>query len=609
MKRWKRLCAVLSGIAFLLSLSGCFALPVPLPTRQDAAPAREALSEDEKFDAFIDAQFAEEVQASYLSMHILFEHPENYGLDPSGAEVVFGETGEAEDEAYRNGLRERKKQFEQFDRSLLTGDRQDTYDIYQYALKVELGLADEAFQYYGSAFETGSGIHSAIPMILTSFVVRSEEDAANLVKLVENTKPYMRSMLEYTKRQAEEGTLMVAIDEVGAYCRKIADSGMDSAVLKTMEDNIDALGLPAQTAEGYKEGLRKAFADSFLPAYRETADTLDALKDYPNNTLGLAALPEGKRYYEYLFRQATGFSCSIEETKKLLERSMDEALVDMGNAMEENPEAARAWLDGEAGTGYTDFDSMVKDLEAFSTRNFPGIGAVDYEIRPAEEGVATDSVGAYYVIPAIDSTTPDMMRVNTGRNDDMGSVELFTTVAHESFPGHMYQTNYARENMDSLYRKAGNSFLGYSEGYATYAEYAALDYLTGVDETVRRLQRDNSILVGGVIARTDIGIHYDGWTVGDMKRFWGESGLVDDDDIISAQYAQIQENPAMFLPYYAGGAAFMELRKTAEEALGGDFDETAFHEALLKSGDAPFMVVERNVKDYIERAREVSAAA
>ena len=63
---------------------------------------------------------------------------------------------------------------------------------------------------------------------------------------------------------------------------------------------------------------------------------------------------------------------------------------------------------------------------------------------------------------------------------DVQSLETFSTVAHEGIPGHMYQIAYAYKNVKDPWRNSMASFLGYTEGYATYTELYALKYLDGV---------------------------------------------------------------------------------------------------------------------------------
>ena len=70
-----------------------------------------------------------------------------------------------------------------------------------------------------------------------------------------------------------------------------------------------------------------------------------------------------------------------------------------------------------------------------------------------------------------------------------------------------------------------------------------------------------------------------------------------------AQYMQLQNNPVMFEPYYIGYLEIMELREQAESALGDDFDEKAFHEAILACGALPFEQIREEISAYIDTAK------
>ena len=45
---------------------------------------------------------------------------------------------------------------------------------------------------------------------------------------------------------------------------------------------------------------------------------------------------------------------------------------------------------------------------------------------------------AFYLTPPADTNAPNSIYINNSA--DMSSLELYTTLAHEGFPGHLYQT-------------------------------------------------------------------------------------------------------------------------------------------------------------------------
>src|SRR5699024_8380814 len=82
---------------------------------------------------------------------------------------------------------------------------------------------------------------------------------------------------------------------------------------------------------------------------------------------------------------------------------------------------------------------------------------------------------AFYLTPPLDTGSPNVIYINrSGRNPNL---ELFTTLAHEGFPGHLYQTVYFASCRPSDIRYLINCS-GYVEGWATYIESYAFQYAT-----------------------------------------------------------------------------------------------------------------------------------
>ena len=55
---------------------------------------------------------------------------------------------------------------------------------------------------------------------------------------------------------------------------------------------------------------------------------------------------------------------------------------------------------------------------------------------------------AFYLIPALDNTEENIIYINNGHISD--DLSLYTTLAHEGYPGHLYQTTYFASKTPSL---------------------------------------------------------------------------------------------------------------------------------------------------------------
>jgi uncharacterized protein (DUF885 family) len=193
---------------------------------------------------------------------------------------------------------------------------------------------------------------------------------------------------------------------------------------------------------------------------------------------------------------------------------------------------------------------------------------------------------AFYMIPAIDNMENNTIYINRSHLPD--DLNLFTTLAHEGYPGHLYQTTYYASTNPAPIRSLLD-FGGYTEGWATYAEYISY-YLTGLPKAQSSLLQHNDSLILGLYSLADIGIHYDDWSLHDTICFFNKYGITNTESIQNI-YQLIIGDPANYLKYYIGYLEFLELKKEAIRIKGKNFTEKDFHEAVLSVGPAPFTLL------------------
>lgn len=581
----------------LLMLSAVMAFSFTGCSKKDSG------EEQKKFDEFMKQEFVESMEQSYPNTHIILENPKDYGVDTSKTKVqIDKELNETTMKENKELNEKSAKAFKEFDRDTLSDEQKETYDIYSYMLDYTTEMNDSKFDYMSMPLESMTGMHTQLPTLFSDWTLRNVQDVKDVITLMKSVRPYMDSILAYTKKQEEKGTLMLDIKSVKEYCEKVVKEDVNSSVLTGLNESIDNLKLGDDKTKQYKAELKKAFQEYFLPAYSDIIKTMKELDSSKNNTLGLSHMKNGKEYYELLFKQATGTDKSIEDIKKELNSMSRSSLLAVQSVISKNKNLYDEYVNGKIKTKYKDFESMLKDLDKDIKDDFPSVGTLNYRIRPIGEDLASGGVAAYFNIPALDGTTPKQIRVNMLEDAlNVQSLETFSTVAHEGIPGHMYQIAYAYKNVKDPWRNSMASFLGYTEGYATYTELYALKYLDGVSADAVKLQQNMVVYQDCLIALADIGIHYEGWTKEDLSNFLEENGLGVSD--VSDFYNQLQANPTAFLSYYVGYVQIANLKKDAQEELKDKFNDRDFHEAILKSGAAPFHVVEENVKDYIESAK------
>lgn len=586
MKTTQRLSLVLLSLLLSLSLSGC------------SSTDNKTIQKD--FDKFINEEFVNEMEDSYTNSHILLEQPENFSVDTSKAEIVIDNdvSQEVFDDYYENASKSVKK-LEEFDRDKLTDSQKDIYDIYKYKLNNNIDKYDSKYSYMSMPLESMSGMHTQLPILFADWELRNEQDVQDIITVMKSVPNYMNSIIEYTKQQEEKGTLMIDIDNVKEYCQKVVDEDINSSVLTGLYESIDSLNLGDEKTQQYKDELKITFQEYFIPSYNNMIKTMNELDTSKNNELGLSHLKNGKNYYEVLFKEAIGTDKSIKEIKKELNDKAKSALLKSQGLLMSDEQLYNDYINENIKTNYTDFETMLSDLNESYTDDFPSVDELQYNIKPIAEDLASGGIAAYFNIPPLDNSAPNKIRVNMLKDAlDIQSLDTFSTLAHEGIPGHMYQISYAYQNLDAPLLKSTDGYLGYTEGYATYVELYSLKYLEDVSSKAVEIYQNMKVYQNCIVALSDIGINYEGWTKEETANFM-QTHLLEMTSI-DEYYNQIRCNPTAFLSYYVGYLQHANLKEEAEDTLKSKFDDKEFHEAILKSGPAPFSVVEKNVNEYIE---------
>lgn len=328
--------------------------------------------------------------------------------------------------------------------------------------------------------------------------------------------------------------------------------------------------------------------DYVTPAYEKLIAGITELKGSGKNEKGLVCLPEGAEYYELSARVQTGSNRSVDEMRDLIRRQISDDLEAMekvlGITADEAQEAAAAL---EQDMGQEPAELILSHLKDAVDTAFPEIPDVSLEVKYVPEEMEEHLSPAFYMIPAIDNTEENVIYINRSQMGD--ELTLFTTLAHEGYPGHLYQTVYYESTEPDPIRSLMD-FGGYVEGWATYAEMGSY-YLTPLLKEQAALLQKNSSIILGLYALADIGIHYDGWSRMDTVEFFSAYGITDAGSIEKI-YDLIIGSPGNYLKYYIGYVEFLELKKDWVDEKGDEFSQKEFHEAVLRVGPAPFAIVE-----------------
>lgn len=548
---------------------------------------RQQAGGNEAFREYTENLFCDAVAASTISLHYTLKEPEKFGITEEKA--VWGEAGQ-EPEAARASAENMQRALETFDYDNLNMQNRITYDILEY----EVASSSEAADYilYEEPLSLVSGAQTQYPVVLSEYPFYDRQDADMYLQLLETTGDYFDSLLVFERRKAEEGLFMSdqTLDTVQEQCRSFLDMGDGNYLYSTFADRIGELAdLSEKEKSEYIQDNAMAVEDYIFPAYEKLMRGLEELRGSGSNEKGLCCFPEGRAYYELLARRSVGTGRTVEEMRSLIREQMEDDLSAMeqilGAAAEEAEESARA---NASILGENAPQLILDRLKEKIRIAFPEMPEAELEVKYVPEEMEEHLSPAFYMIPAIDNTEENVIYINRGHMSD--DLTLFTTLAHEGYPGHLYQTVYY-ESTDPDPLRSVMDFGGYVEGWATYAEMCSY-YLTPLPEQQAAVLQKNSSLILGLYALADIGIHYDGWDLMDTVAFYSNYGITDTETVREI-YELIIGSPANYLKYYVGYVEFLELKKEWAGASDGSFSQKEFHQAVLDVGPAPFEIVEK----------------
>lgn len=571
-------------LCFVVLLSGCSSSN---KTAYKEEPEEELTEYQEEFNDFLKDQLVETLESDYYTLHSYLKDPETYDIDTETVEKTFGRMDAESMEEDRKEIQETLDQLQSFDYEQLTDQQQDTYDIFTYTMQGSKELSDPKFDYIASAFSPMTGIHVSFPTIFADWTFDSEQELKDLILMIQDVDDYTQSAIDYTYIQNEKGYLCLDFDSILSYCEKILDKGLESSVLKGLQDQVDALDLNSNQTKAYKQELEQAFSDSYLQAYQLIKTAMSDLKQNGNNhPNGLASFDVGKEYYSLLMKNNTGSDMEVIEVEDLMDTACKEHL----QTFIENADSDMSFL--FTSTNYTSYEQMLDDIQDQMFDDFPKVESLEYEIKDMEEDVASDNgVAAYFQIPEIDGDLKGQLRVNPN-NNNMKAIDTYMTVAHEGMPGHMYQYNYAQEHISEPLRWSILASSAYQEGYATYAQHYSLRYLKGIKPKQLKAYSEYMLVIYDALVLADIGIHYYNWDQEKCQKEIEENyGITIDEK----QYKQLLYTPCAFEPYYTGYEQIMDLKERAKNTLKSDYNEKEFHTILLDCGPAPFFIVEENM--------------
>lgn len=588
MKLCKKAAAAAAAVFCLSLCGGC--LYIQKPPQQD-------------FDAFVESLPQELIADSDYSLNLLYKDPQAAGFSQDVLYELPFTSIEEYTEAPEDDLLER---LEAYPYNTLTEKQKLTYDILKdYFTRRD--LPEELIALDNNYLGSFIGFQAELPLLLNEYEINSRHDLESYFHMLDTSKETFKNYYENELERQDLGVGLTKSSLEGAIEQaKKFSSDTDCFLIDAVNEKIDKADFLNEKEKAEAKIQNAQSVKTLLEAYAQLAEDLSTIETERDG--GLCTVPNGKEYYSYLLKADAGVDMTPEEVSSFLAEQKESCLQDFIRFIGEHPEIAESLdsFDRDA-VQYCDFESAEENIAYFQSvisGRFPELPNLTYKVQQVPASMADNFSPAAYISAPVDAGSDVVESIYLNGEYDQS---LFSTIAHEGYPGHMYQDAYFRSlelpDIHSLL-----SYTGYTEGWAVYVEQQILEEVPG-DRVMAQFLWYNDMIMNICLCQADVGIHYEGWSRDDLLTFLSQefSGLTREatDEI----YDLIAENPVYYQHYFLSGLLFMEMREQAEDALGGAFDETEYHEIVLGSGPAPLSYVQQRVEAYIQNAGEAGKAA
>ena len=601
MKRTQRLLALLFAFVLLFSsLFGCKTSgkgdtqPITIDTETTEPPADVVETPSPTPDPNVSKAALNALNAVDLDVfrwtamrdgyafHMYIDDPTKFNIDPATVKMTLGEFTEEDSKLYATEAGEFLAQFEAINREELPQEYQFSYDVLHQILT---DMAEQPeYEYYYEPLTEYSGLQANLPLSFALFELKNTEDIEDYLTLLADMPRYKGQVLAYEQKRAELDLFMTApaLDAILEDCKTIIDSRDTSFLYATFNDAIDQLTtLKPEQAQAYKDRNTSLLQNEYINAYETLYDGLKALRKSCRSYEEAATYNETQRsFFEYSMQDAAGNSLSVEETLEMLKNEFSYFFYDALTIQDQNPNIyseAESLPNGvSSGNTQTDLDYLKSVIAPI----LPALPEHNLTLTDVPEELQNMFSPAAYVIPSVDDWKDNIIYINTATEDPT----MLLTLAHEGYPGHLFQYVYQRNLADVGIMQRVHNFGGYSEGWAQFAEFLIVQNQTKYNQDYVRYQFDISMMFNAILpAIISIMVNYYGYSQEALENYITGIGL-NGATYASNYYDLVIDQPYYFFQYAVGYSQLARLYRDESDNLGDKFDMASFLKTYLDLG-------------------------
>lgn len=475
----------------------------------------------------------------------------------------------------------------QYNRDDLDVYEQASYDAYAFYLKNKIELSK--YPYFRFVFQPSlGGVAYTVFENLAYYRFDDTKEFEQYLALFDKVEAYFQEGLAFTKQQKEAGYIMPTIvyDEAISFLDLfLSETYLD--VYNNFDYNFEYILI----SDDEKNELVKVFnakVETLIEQVKVLKEELIKLKEDAIPYKSIVEYPHGKEYAKYLIQFNASGEVNPDELYQTLVTFLDDQFYKHQDL-----------LYGETYDAFFEFDidmsldEIIEHLKTNYTRILPEIKDLNYNVSYFEEWEESHFDG-YFLPGYLDSPNENVVKINQ-KNVDL-NIDLYSVIAHEALPGHMYEysfsNTYGKHPIHHAFR-----MIAYSEGWAMFSEILALEWLE-MDEGVRDLIQYYIIYDYVTGALLDLQVNYYNMSFDEIKAFYSKYETISDEDIelmIEGAYKE----PFGYIPYGYGLYYFYTQSEKAIHEHGLTLQE--FLRVVLSSGERPLLSVTNDVENYMKK--------
>ena len=500
---------------------------------------------------------------------------------------------------------------EAIDVSSLTHDEIVTLET----IRWDAAMAVEGLQYFWlqSFLTPYSSPIPGLRQIFSALQLESDEDLNRYIRLLGGVPRHVSQVQQLAAGQFERGVVVSAANLTAAI-------GLVRASIEA--PNAGAFAVTDQRLGDFEQARIDAFRDRIAtvvseqvnPALRELAEFLEGpYTSQAPSGVGISQYPNGREYYRYLTRRNTTMDVTPQEVQRIGYELLAEFREQMAQIQAElgfagTREEFHLFLRTDARFFPKNPEEVARRLEAASDSMFAHIDdffiktpQAPYGVRRLHPALEPSQTFGYYNRPTA-SDPVGYYNYNGSKLDERSWVGLEAISFHELVPGHHFQIALQNENEALPAFRTASYYTAFGEGWGSYSSQLGLE--AGMYRDL--YSRYGMYVLESFLATrlvVDPGMNYLGMSLEEARQFMRENTLASETEIATESLRYSTDLPGQALGYQMGKRKILELRTRARAALGDRFDIRRFHEAVLKNGSVPMVVLERQVDWFIEQDR------